>query len=58
MADMKGMDTGYLRPLKLSFPVDDAVYPWLSMLLDVYHMVDKGIAEAIIIQGQKMYCHL
>lgn len=47
MADTKGMNTGYLRPSKLSFPVDDAVHSWLSMLLNAYHIVDKGVAEAI-----------
>ena len=41
------MNTVYLRPSKLSFPVDDAVHSWLSMLLNAYHIVDKGIAEAI-----------
>jgi len=47
MAETKGMNTGYLRHSKLSFPVDDAVHSWLSMLLNAYHIVDKGIAEAI-----------
>jgi len=47
MAETKGMNTGYLRPSKLSFPVDDAVHSWLPMLLNAYHIVDKGIAEAI-----------
>ncbi|NIP73331.1 MAG: hypothetical protein GWO16_10025 [Gammaproteobacteria bacterium] len=30
-----------------SFPGDELVYPWLSMLLDAYHIADKGVAEAI-----------
>lgn len=47
MADTRGMNTGYLRPVKLSFPADDAVHSWLPMLLDAYYIVDKGIAEAI-----------
>ena len=47
------MNAGYNKPKRLSFPVDDAIHPWLSMLLDAYYIVDKGIAEAIKLEEQK-----
>lgn len=40
-------DTGYLKPIKLSYPDDEELYDWLSPLLNAYYIVDKGIAEAI-----------
>jgi len=43
----KGMDTGYLKPARLSFTDDEKIYDWLALLLDAYYIVDKGIAEAI-----------
>jgi hypothetical protein len=55
----KGTNAGYSKPKRLSFSVDDAVHPWLSILLDAYYIVDKGIAEAIRIEekrGKKLAC--
>lgn len=55
----KEMDAGYLKPKKLSFPGEDSVHSWLSMLIDAYYIVDKGIAEAIEIEvkkGKKLAC--
>ena len=47
MGHTKERNTGYLKALRLSFPVDAKVYDWLPPLLEAYYMVDKGIAEAI-----------
>ncbi len=44
---MKENYTGYLKPVRISFPNDEKIYDWLSPLLDAYYIVDKGIAEAI-----------
>ena len=44
---IKGMNSGYLKPTRLSFPDDEKAYDWLALLLDAYYIVDKGIAEAI-----------
>ncbi len=32
---------------RLSFPKDETKKPWLKLLLEGYHIVDKGIAKAI-----------
>jgi len=40
-------NTGYLKPVRLSFQDDEEKYSWLSALLDAYYIVDKGMAEAI-----------
>jgi Fe-S-cluster containining protein len=50
---MKKRTTGYLKPLRFSFPDDEKVYDWLSPLLDAYYVVDKGIAEAIRKEREK-----
>jgi Fe-S-cluster containining protein len=47
MKDTKERNTGYLKPSRLSFPIDAKVYDWLPLLLEAYYIVDKGIAEAI-----------
>jgi Fe-S-cluster containining protein len=41
------------RGKRQSFSDDENVYPWLSMLLDAYFIVDKGIAQAIASEQQK-----
>lgn len=38
-------------PKRATFPDDEASHPWLPILLDAYHIIDKGIAKAIEIQG-------
>jgi Fe-S-cluster containining protein len=47
MAHTKEINSGYLKPARLSFPDDEKVYDWLSHLLDAYYIVDKGVAGAI-----------
>jgi Fe-S-cluster containining protein len=43
----KGTNSGYLSPVRLSFPDDERVHDWLSPLLDAYCIVDRGVSEAI-----------
>lgn len=56
---MKHKSAGYYQPKRLSFPADQKVHPWLSMLLDAYYVVDKGIDEAVKMElkkGRKLAC--
>ena len=51
--------TAYGRPKKLSFSEDAKIHSWLSMLLDAYYLVDRGIAEAVrteLRKGRKLAC--
>jgi Fe-S-cluster containining protein len=44
---------------KLSFPEDEKKRPWLRLLLEGYHIVDKGVAKAIDAEqkkGRKLAC--
>jgi hypothetical protein len=59
MADEKEIKRGYSKPERVSFPDEEAIYDWLSMLLDAYHVIDTGIAEAIKTakkRGRKVAC--
>jgi Fe-S-cluster containining protein len=59
MSDNKMKCAGYNQPKRLSFPVDAKIHPWLSMLLDAYYLVDRGVAEAVKIEsrkGRKLAC--
>jgi Fe-S-cluster containining protein len=50
---------GYNYPQRLSFREDEAIHPWLSMLLDAYCIIDKGISEAIkteLKKGRRLAC--
>ena len=38
---------GYGAPERLSFGVDEAVFPWLPMLLDAYYIIDQGVAAGV-----------
>ncbi len=38
---------GYGAPERLSFGIDEAVFPWLPMLLDAYFIVDQGVAAGV-----------
>jgi uncharacterized protein len=45
---------------RLVFPGDEARLPWLPMLLEAYHITDRGVAEGIRreeAQGRKLACH-
>jgi Fe-S-cluster containining protein len=44
---------------RLSFPNDEAIHPWLSRLLEAYHITDEGVAEGIrreTEQGRTLAC--
>jgi Fe-S-cluster containining protein len=46
-------------PDRLSFPSDELVHPWLSRLLEAYHITDAGVSEGIRreeLQGRKLAC--
>jgi len=46
-------------PKRLSFPADEPVHPWLSGLLEAYHITDAGVCEGIRraeLQGRKLAC--
>ena len=51
--------SGYSQPKRLRFPHDEPAYAWLSILLDAYFIVDKGVAEALKMEarkGRKLAC--
>ncbi|MFC1588715.1 YkgJ family cysteine cluster protein [Pseudomonadota bacterium] len=37
----------YTKPQRLSFPADEGKFPWLSILLDAYNIIDQGVSTAI-----------
>ena len=41
------LDAAYGPPERLAFPEDEAIYPWLSRLLDAYYKADQGVAEGV-----------
>lgn len=44
---------------RLSFPTDEPVHPWLSKLLEAYHIIDSGVSEGIrreVLQNRKLAC--
>ncbi|MEW6570261.1 MAG: YkgJ family cysteine cluster protein [Nitrospirota bacterium] len=53
MSTRKLKRSGYRQPRRPSFPSDEKIHPWLSLLLDAYHIIDKGIAEAIKMESTK-----
>ncbi|HMK50431.1 MAG TPA: YkgJ family cysteine cluster protein [Thermodesulfovibrionales bacterium] len=59
MKDKNKDKRGYNQPRRLNFPGEISVYPWLSMLVDAYYLIDKGIAEALSLElkkGRKLAC--
>ncbi len=53
MKNKKEKKSGYYYPRRLSFDSDEINHPWLTLLLEAYYIVDKGIAEAIRIAAKK-----
>ena len=41
---------------RLQFPDDERRQPWLSLLLEVHHLSDAGVASAIKADGRKLAC--
>lgn len=59
MKDKKKNKTGFVHTGRLSFPEDVKVHPWLSMLIDAYCIIDRGIVEALKLEagkGRKLAC--
>ncbi len=55
----KAGKTSSSKVKRLSFPGEEKKHPWLKVLLDAYHIVDRGIAKAIeeeIKKGKKPAC--
>lgn len=52
-------DSSYKKPVRLSFPSSESARSWLGILLDAYHIADRGVAEAIAKaeqRGKKLAC--
>ncbi|MGW8273288.1 MAG: YkgJ family cysteine cluster protein, partial [Thermodesulfovibrionales bacterium] len=50
---------GYVAPTRIRFPGDEETFPWLSLILDAYFIVDRGIAEdirAVRAMGRQVAC--
>ena len=59
MSNKKAKHKGDNQPKRLSFPADAKIHSWLSLLLDAYYTVDKGIVEAVKAEsrkGKKLAC--
>ena len=44
---------------RLNYPNDELIHPWLSRLLEAYHITDEGVAEGIrreTVQGRTLAC--
>lgn len=59
-SDSPGQSSGSgAPPARLSFPFEEARFPWLAPLLDAYHTTDQGVAEGIRraqAQGRRLAC--
>ncbi len=53
MKDKKHRKTGLSRQRRLSFPADEKKHPWLSLLLDAYSVIDKGVDAAVRDAGRE-----
>ncbi len=41
---------------RLHFPEDEKRQPWLSLLLEIQHLTNRGVASAIKVDGRKLAC--
>ena len=49
----------YEKPQRINFPKDEARFPWLSILLNAYAIIDKGVSTAIRreqLAGRELAC--
>ena len=53
MSDTKKNKAGDIKLKRVSFPSDEKVNSWLSMLLDAYYVVDSGVMKAIQTEQEK-----
>lgn len=59
MKDKKRTRVKHRSPERMSFPNEEKIQPWLTMLLDAYYIVEKGVDEAIKMEmrkGRKLAC--
>ncbi len=59
MSNKRRKTSGYHQPKRLDFHADESIHPWLSMILDAYYIVDKGITDAVkteLRKGKKLAC--
>ena len=52
-------ESDYTQPRRLSFPEDEARFPWLKILLDAYLVIDEGVNAAIksaALDGRQLAC--
>lgn len=47
MKDKKRGKSFPSRQARLSFPTDEKKHPWLSILLDAYSIIERGVGEAV-----------
>jgi len=45
-----------IQPGRLRFPEDEKRQPWLSLLLEIQHITNQGVAAAIKADGRKLAC--
>jgi Fe-S-cluster containining protein len=45
-----------IQPGRLRFPEDEKRQPWLSLLLEIQHLTNQGVAAAIKADGRKLAC--
>ncbi len=60
MPKKKKHKSGFGKVKRLSFPQDEKKRSWLTVLLDAYYIVDKGVAKAIQSEqkkGRQLACH-
>jgi Fe-S-cluster containining protein len=50
---MADLNDNKKKPVRLSFPDDEAAHPWLALLLEGYQIFDDGVAEAVRIEQKK-----
>lgn len=53
------LECDYSKPQRLVFADDEARFPWLSVLLDAYAIIDKGVSAAIKseqLNGRELAC--
>lgn len=48
-----GHSSSYGEPERQSFGIDEAVFPWLPLLLDAYYIVDQGVAAGVRREAKK-----
>ncbi len=59
MPKKKNKKSVLYRAKRVSFPDDEKDKPWLGMLLDAYHIVDRGVTKSIETErkkGRKLAC--